>query len=107
MYCAMTERSSTMLSIEVPKKAVLKARKRQELSSGMIRRTIVEACDGRGNSGASSGDMFCFLVKDNGSLGLDGVPLALGDGGVVPTSAKEKFDSFEACDLLCGAEGVD
>ena len=49
---AITERSSCMLSIP-PRKAKLKALKRQELSSGMTRRTMVDAWVGMGISGAS------------------------------------------------------
>ena len=59
------ERNSVILSI-APKKAVLKARKRQELSSGIIRRTKVEACEGIGSSGASREVEVGLRVRDRG-----------------------------------------
>lgn len=66
-----------MLSMR-PKKAVLKARKRQELSSGIMRRRRVEVWEGRGSSGGSVSMVVGLRVKERG-----------GFGGAVPTSAKE------------------
>lgn len=87
MYCAIIERSSCMESMPVPKKAVEKARKRQELSSGIIRRIRVDECVRSGSSGAS---MFCEVGLRLRERGLEG--FGAGVEGAVPTPAKEKAD---------------
>ena len=88
------ERNSVMLSM-APKKAVLKARNRHELSSGIMRRTMVEACEGSGSSGASREAEADLRLRDKGLLvfGAEG-------GGAVPTSAREKeVGMFDVEDL--------
>lgn len=54
-----------MLSM-APKYAELKARKRQELSSGMMRRRRVAPWEGRGSSGASRS--CCLRASDSGGV---------------------------------------
>ena len=70
----------------VPRNAVSKARKRQLLSSGMIRKRRVEACVGRGNSGASREESGLRLRES------DWVGFGAGWGGAVLMLAKEKFE---------------
>ena len=52
-----------MLSMR-PKNALPKARKRHELSSGIMRKRSIEACEGRASSG---GSVVCaFRVRESG-----------------------------------------
>ncbi len=79
----MIERSSIILSM-APKKAVLNARKRHELSSGIMRRIRVEAWSGKEISGASLFLPSPLCERDSGLLGLGA------SGGDVPKLANEK-----------------
>ena len=75
------ERSSVIES-RTPKKAEPKARKRHELSSGIMRRRRVEAWVATESSGGSVGAG--ARVKERGFSG--------GEGGAVPKPAKEKVE---------------
>ena len=91
-----------MLSIR-PKKAELNALNRQELSSGIIRRTIVALRAGRGISGESCSILSAFLDNRRGLL-------APGDDradGVVPTLAREKDGVIVAALVLFRRFGFD
>lgn len=52
-----------MLSMR-PKNALPNARKRHELSSGIMRRRSTEACEGRASSGGSA--VCAFRVRESG-----------------------------------------
>lgn len=80
-----------------PKNALLKARKRQELSSGIIRSNSVESCEGNGTSGGSEFIVFALRVNESGGLGFVDPAVRLVVGGAWPTPANEKDDG---CDPL-------
>ena len=80
-----------------PKKALLKARKRHELSSGIIRSNNVESCEGNGTSGGSLAAVLALRVNESGVLGFVDAVVELVFGGARPTSANEKDDG---CDPL-------
>ncbi len=71
-----------------PKKALPKARKRQLLSSGMMRKRTVEAYMGSGSSGGSRDELVDLRDKERG---LVASPVTVWSG-VVPMPAKEKED---------------
>ena len=92
-----------MLSM-APKKALPKARKRQLLSSGMIRRTRVELCVGRGSSGGSRDEVVGLRARDRGLLGLlDFLVMSSAEDLLVPVEACEGevgIVLFDDCDCM-------
>lgn len=77
----------------MPKKAEPKARKRQELSSGMMRRTSLAAREGSGISGGSSAAGLGLRWRESGGGGFPaalGIGLCMFGGGGSPTPLKEK-----------------
>ena len=83
------ERNSCMESMLAPKKAVEKALKRQELSSGIMRRMSVDACVGRGTSGASISDDVGLRLEEGG-LGA----FCADGGGAMPMLPKADVEGL-------------
>src|ERR1700742_483086 len=66
MYWAMTDRSSVTASMS-ERTALATALKRQELSSGIMRKTMVPCKSGHHISGGSAISSFCFRESESGA----------------------------------------